>query len=109
MNPDPVLGPVLPGLVYAPARPIVRDGRRELLYEIRRNPDGSQALPVFSTLERLVDAFGPAQPWAQVPLRAARAVMCAAGVTQLQLDPTIAEDAWRWSAAELARYQEELR
>lgn len=102
-------GPALPGLVYAPARPIVRNGSRQLLYEVRRNPDGSQVLPVFSTRDRLVDAFGPAQPWAQVPLRAVRAVMYAVGVGEVLLDPTIAQDAWRWSPADLARYQEDLR
>ncbi|WP_327068642.1 hypothetical protein OG500_23105 [Kitasatospora sp. NBC_01250] len=107
--PPAYVGDWLPELVYAPARPIIREGRRELLYEVRRYPDGRQVLPVFSTLELLVAALGPAQPWAQAPLRAVRAVMAAAGVTEVELDPVVAEGAWRWNEADLARYQGGMR
>lgn len=97
-------GVQLPELVYAPARPIVREGRRELLYEVRDCPDGTRVLPVFTSLDRLVEELGPAQPWAQSPLRAVRALMGAAGVTRVELDPALAGSAWRWTLEDLEQY-----
>jgi hypothetical protein len=72
-------------------------------FEIRQSADGRRVLPVFSSIERMASALGPAQPWVLVPLRAARAVMAAAGIESVVLDPEFAEDAWCWDAASLGR------
>ncbi|GAA1967514.1 SAV_915 family protein [Kitasatospora viridis] len=101
--------PPLPRLVFAPARPVRNEDRTELLYEVRRLPDGTGVLPVFTTRERLVEALGPAQPWAQAPLRAVRAIMAAAGVERVELDPELGEQEWRWTPQGLADFEGEWR
>jgi SseB protein N-terminal domain len=88
-------------MVYAPAHPDPRRGRQALEFEIRQLADGVRALPVFSTRERLVEALGPAQPWALLPLRAARALMAAAGIPSVVLDPEFTVEAWRWDEQDL--------
>ncbi|MGF1427215.1 SAV_915 family protein [Kitasatospora sp. LaBMicrA B282] len=101
--------PPLPRLVYAPARPVQHEERTEVCYEVRLLPDGTRVLPVYSTRERLVAALGPAQPWAQAPLRAVRAVMGSVGVELVQLDPEVSEQAWRWTPEQLAAFGEDRR
>ncbi len=83
-------------LVFVPARPGVSGNGRELTYEVRTLADGTLALPVFSTVDRLVAALGRYQPWACVPLRAVQADMARSGVPQVVLDPAVEESAWRW-------------
>ncbi|HKB29330.1 MAG TPA: SAV_915 family protein [Streptosporangiaceae bacterium] len=90
-----------PEIVFAPAHPQVRDGRKDVVFEIRELADGRRMLPVFTTTERLVTALGPEQPWAALPLRAAQALMSAAGVEQIVLDPAAEADAWRWQESDL--------
>ncbi|MFE9422848.1 SAV_915 family protein [Kitasatospora sp. NPDC006697] len=99
----------LPALVYAPARPYQGEHGVDVLYEIRQLPGGDRVLPVFTTRERLVAALGPAQPWAQAPLRALRALMAQAGVERVELDPDITEQIWRWSPEGLAEFEGEWR
>jgi hypothetical protein len=98
-------GPQLPDQVYAPAHPALRhdDVNGTIEFEIREFADGRRVLPVFSSVERMAAALGPAQPWVLVPLRAARAVMAVAGVDSVVLDPEFAEDAWHWDASSLRR------
>jgi SseB protein N-terminal domain len=102
-------GPGLPGIppdmVYVPAHPARRrdDVNGTIEFEVRELADGSRVLPVFSSVDRMAEALGPAQPWALVPLRAARAVMAIAGIQSVVLDPELADDAWRWDASSLRR------
>jgi hypothetical protein len=98
----------LPDQVYAPAHPALRrdDVNGTIEFEIRELADGSRVLPVFSSVERMAAALGPAQPWVLVPLRAARAVMAVAGVDSVALDPEFADGAWRWTAQSLQRLAE---
>jgi hypothetical protein len=83
-------------LVFVPARPRVSGGSSELTYEVRTLADGTMALPVFSTLTRLVAALGRYQPWACVPLQAVQADTARSGMPQMVLDPVVDESAWRW-------------
>ncbi len=53
-----------------PAHPQVRDGRKDVVFEVRQLADGRRVLPVFTTTEHLIAALGPRQPWAALPLRA---------------------------------------
>ncbi len=83
-------------LVFVPARPRVSGAGNELTYEVRTLADGTMALPVFSTVARLVAALGRYQPWACVPLRAVQADMARCGISQVVLDPVVELNAWRW-------------
>lgn len=94
-------GPGLPVLVLAPAHPISRDGRTDVVLEVRELANGTRALPVFTTRERLVEALGREQPWAALPLQAARALMGAAGITQVIIDPVAEPGAWRWQPSDI--------
>lgn len=94
----------LPDIVYVPAHPVVRAGRRDVELEVRRLADGRAALPVFTSLDRLVASLGEAQPWVTLPLRAARALMAAAGVGEVVVDAPIAPGAWQWHEDDLATY-----
>jgi hypothetical protein len=95
-----------PEFVYAPAHPVRGDGEAKIEFEVRAMADGTRVLPVFSSVDALVEALGPMQPWALLPMRAARAVMGVAGVPEVVLDPPVAPDAWRWSEQDLADYAE---
>jgi hypothetical protein len=83
-------------LVFVPARPRVSGTGNELTYEVRTLADGTMALPVFSTVARLVAALGRYQPWACVPLQAVQADMARCGIPQVVLDPVVELNAWRW-------------
>jgi hypothetical protein len=88
-------------LVYAPAHPDPRRVGRSVEFEVRALSDGTRALPVFTTLDRLVEALGPAQPWALLPLRAVRALMGLAEIPQVLVDPSLGADVWRWTEDDL--------
>jgi hypothetical protein len=92
-----------PGLVFAPARPRVDGGRKDVLFEMRKQPDGQLVLPVYSSVAGLVQALGHYQPWACVPLAQVRAALGGEDVTQVLVDPPVEPDAWRWSEGSLAR------
>jgi SseB protein N-terminal domain len=94
-------GPALPEIVFAPAHPVRRGGRTDVEFEVRELANGTRALPVFTTTRQLIAALGPEQPWAALPLRNARALMSAAGVDQVVLDPAAQSDAWRWQHEDL--------
>lgn len=91
----------LPELVFVPARPQAGRGGQELAYEVRTLADGSVALPVYSTVARLVAALGHYQPWACVPLRTVQEAMARDGVPMLVLDAAVDASAWRWQASSL--------
>lgn len=85
-----------PGLVFVPARPQVSRGSREVAYETRTLADGTVALPVYSTVTKLVAALGHYQPWMCLPLPTVQADMGKAGVQQVVLDAAVDASAWRW-------------
>ena len=96
-------------LVYAPAHPDLRRADRSVEFEVRVLSDGTCALPVFTSAERLVEALGSAQPWALLPLRAVRAVMGLANVPQVLIDPDLGTEVWRWTENNLVDFAEVVR
>jgi hypothetical protein len=88
--------PPFPELVFVPARPRVSRDSRDVAYETRTLADGRVALPVYSTVAKLVAALGHCQPWVCLPLRTVQAEMEAAGVQQVVLDAAVDASAWRW-------------
>lgn len=92
----------LPEIVIAPARPDIRpahDG--DVIFEVRELSSGGRALPVFTTVKRLVATLGPDQPWVALPLRNIQAIMGGAGVDRVVIDPQAQPGAWRWQASDL--------
>jgi hypothetical protein len=92
----------LPEIVVAPARPDIRpahDG--DVIFEVRELSGGGRALPVFTTVKRLVATLGPDQPWVALPLRNIQAIMGGAGVDRVVIDPQAQPGAWRWQASDL--------
>jgi hypothetical protein len=88
-------------IVYVPAHAEVSEGAKKPAFEVRRRADGTQELPVFSSLERLVQALGRYQPWVALPLRELQRAAAAAGVDRLALDPAHPAGTWRWSRDDL--------
>jgi hypothetical protein len=101
-------GPELPEFVFAPARPQLLGGRKDVVFEVRQLADGSPVLPVFTSVQRLVAALGEAQPWACLPLREVRALMGLSQVPQVLIDPGVDPGAWRWQQADLEAYASSL-
>ena len=91
-----------PEIVVAPARPDIRPGHDgDVIFEVRELSGGYRAMPVFSTVSRLVAALGSDQPWVALPLRNIQAIMGGAGVPTVVIDPQAEPGAWRWRASDL--------
>jgi SseB protein N-terminal domain len=105
-SPDGVGFPVI---VFAPARPDIRPGREaDVIFEVHQTGDGGQALPVFTTVERLVSALGPRQPWVALPLANIQRIMGAAGVQRIALDPAGEPGARQWQDSDLEALERRL-
>ncbi len=99
----------LPAIVLVPARPEIRaDHRDGVIFEVRRASDGGLALPVFSSLDRLTAALGPAQPWVALPLHNVQMIMGGTDVHRVLLDPAAAPDAGRWDAGDIGELERRL-
>jgi hypothetical protein len=97
-----------PEMVVAPAHPgSPRSG--ELFIEARKLPGNGRVLPVFSTVSKLVDALGHAQPWAMLPLERARQMATAAGIDVIALDPVMSPETWKWRPPDLAAFEQRRR
>ena len=104
-NPD-VAGPGYPDdgvIVIAPAHPAIEHDERDIVFELRKSPGGAPVLPVFSSVPRLVEALGHAQPWVALPLCTVRELAGARGVHTVLLDPDVQPGAWRWDYDDLDR------
>ena len=85
-------------VVYVPARPLTAGGRKDVAFELRQLPTGEQAAIAFTTLRRLVDALGKAQPWLAMPLGRLREVVGSSGIARVAVDPVVPAGAWRWTS-----------
>ena len=96
----------LPEIVFAPARPDVRPGHdADVIFEVRQVSGGGRALPVFTTVERLVAALGHEQPWVALPLRNIQQIMGASSVQSIVLDPGAEPGTWQWQASDIESLQ----
>ena len=96
----------LPDIVITPAHPASRDGQPDIVFELREGTGSAAVLPVFSTVQRLVQALGGAQPWVALPLQRLRELAERGGVHLVLLDPEVEPGAWRWQASDLERFEE---
>jgi hypothetical protein len=83
-------------LVIVPTHP----GDDHVAFEVRTLVDGTDVLPVFSTVTGLIRELGAYQPWVLAPLSAAVEVAAQASA-RLVRDPVLG-DAWRWDPARLS-------
>jgi hypothetical protein len=88
--------PVQQEIVYVPAHPDPRTGHDGVRFETRLGSDGAPVGVAFTSLDKLVGALGPAQPWIAVPLPRLRLIFGAAGIAQIGLDPVPEADLPRW-------------
>jgi hypothetical protein len=96
----------VPEVVIVPAHP---DGSRaEVLFETRTDDVGRDVLPAFSSVQRLVEAFGPDQPWLALRLHTARELAIVSGLADILIDPVVPRDVWRWSDQDLERLEESI-
>jgi len=89
--------------VYVPAHPVIKDGAELAEYELRELTDGNQVLPAFTSVERLIEQLGMAQPWLKVRIRAVIDFM---GGAHVAVDPVIDPAGWRWDSKELKKFIE---
>jgi hypothetical protein len=90
-------------VVIAPAHPMGRDGFE---LEARPTADGGSVLPVFSSIELLVERLGRFQPWVALPIARVRELAGAAGVGRVVLDPRMASDLREWSEGDVRVFNE---
>jgi hypothetical protein len=91
-------------LVFVAAHPRVKDGRKDVVFEARMLETGKAAGIAFSSIERLVEALGRAQPWVAMPLGRFRELMGAAGIADVALDPKVPRDAMRWQKEDVDEF-----
>lgn len=96
------------GVVFVPAHPDVRAGHRNVMFETRLRDDGTPVAVAFTTLRRLVDVCGRAQPWVCLPLSQFESIMSAAGITTVEIDSEHGSDL-TWDEDGLAAVTDALR
>jgi len=87
-----------------PAHPgaAVGDGEPRVRIELRRQGD-EQVAVVFSSVGRLVENLGPAQPWMVMDSERLRECLAAVGVHRLLVDPDLRSSPGRWELSDLER------
>ena len=85
------------------AHPKVGLEQRDVAIELCALQTGDSASMAFTSIEELVNALGPMQPWIALSLRQLRNVLGLAGVTHVAVDPVVPADAQRWSTDDMKR------
>jgi hypothetical protein len=96
----------VPEVVIVPAHPAI--GRAEVEFETRTDDVGRDVLPAFSSVQRLVEAFGPDQPWLALKLHTARELAITNGLADILIDPVVPSDVWRWTDQDLEWLEDSL-
>lgn len=104
----PVVVPAHPRSIEA----VSEDGRPVrmpfVVYELFEHPAGHTAAFAFTTVEKLVEAFGEAQPWVLTSIGPLAEALGERGATVV-LDPRVALGRPNWQPADLAAYAREVR
>ncbi|MBK3578194.1 hypothetical protein JHN63_31200 [Streptomyces sp. MBT65] len=79
-----------------------------VVYELFEHPAHLTAAYAFTTVEKLVAAFGEAQPWVGTSIGPLAEALGERGATVL-LDPRVAPGRPNWRRADLAAYAREVR
>ena len=79
-----------------------------VVYELFEHPAGRTAAFAFTTVEKLVEVFGEAQPWVLTSIGPLAEALGERGATVV-LDPKVARARHNWQQADLAAYAREVR
>lgn len=96
--------------VYVPAHPVYsrnEDGSPRsprVGIELLRSAAGERFLIAFTSLDRLVEALGPAQPWAAYHLGPFTELMHRAGLDPVHLDPALEPGFRIWQPEDVERF-----
>ncbi|WP_269853454.1 hypothetical protein [Streptomyces sp. RPT161] len=110
------MGPV-PGVpayhtvVFIPAHPRYPDGEGQprIAVELLEH-SGTTPVPVaFTSLEKLVEALGPAQLWIASSIGPFAEAMRDAGLPKVRLDPAVTPGTVTWRAEELEAYARKVK
>lgn len=91
--------------VYVPTCPSRESGPQAVEFELRQLPDGTDALPVFTDPELLVERFGAFQPQEKVAVLDLLVQVSAAKVPVV-VNPVLDEEAPRWSEVTLDEWRQ---
>jgi hypothetical protein len=97
--------------VYVPTRPsdaVGNSGTRQVEFELRLLPDGTNALPVFTELDLLVEQLGEYQPWEKTAVLHLLVQVSAAGIPVV-VNPTVRADTDQWTAARIDEWNRGVR
>ncbi|AEW95821.1 MULTISPECIES: SAV_915 family protein [Streptomycetaceae] len=95
--------------VFVPAHPrYPADGAPRIAVELLEHA-GTTPVPVaFTTLRKLVDALGPAQPWVACSIGPFTEAVRDAGLPKVRLDPSVAPGIRTWRTEDLRAYAQEV-
>lgn len=88
-------------LVFVAAHPRVKDGQKDVAFEVRLLESGRAAGIAFTSTRLLVQALGQSQPWVAMPLGRFRELMGAAGVGEVAVNPRVPKDAVLWQPEDI--------
>ncbi|MFE7116720.1 SAV_915 family protein [Streptomyces sp. NPDC057654] len=95
--------------VFVPAHPRYPDeGPPRIAFELLRHPAGPAVPVAFTSLHKLVDALGPAQPWIASSIGPFVEAMREANLPKVHLDPVIAPGHRNWQLESIEAYAREL-
>ncbi|MEV5509517.1 SAV_915 family protein [Streptomyces orinoci] len=75
-----------------------------IAFELLQHPSGPAVPVAFTTLEKLVAALGPAQPWLASSIGPFTEAMRDAGLPMVHLDPVIEPGHHNWTPQDLEEY-----
>lgn len=105
--PEPDLsGDLSDTTVFVPAHPGVDQGESTIRFELRQVNDEEMVAPAFTSLEKLVEQLGEAQPWVSVTIERLRALTQVMGVEKIYLDPEVEAGSGQWTTEDLEDFQE---
>lgn len=105
--PEPDLsGDLSDTAVFVPAHPGVDEGETTIRFELRQASENEMVTPAFTSVEKLVEQLGEAQPWVSVTVERLRALTQVMGVEKIYLDPEVDPGTGRWTDEDLEDFRE---
>ena len=95
-------------VVWTPAHPSTQTGEANVVFEIWSLTTGQSAALAFTSLEHLVIALGPAQPWVSLSLAYLRTVVAAGNIDTVAIDPALDPYARIWTLEDLLTLEKQM-
>jgi hypothetical protein len=94
-------------VVFVPAHPGVDKGESTVRFELRQMSDGQPAAQAFTSVEKLVEQLGEAQPWLSMHIGRLRVLAQMMGVETVCVDPEVKPGSGRWTEDDLRLFWSE--